>query len=108
MVDQVVGTRTGRSTESASAHHRYRAPREFRVTHPFHPLSGRCFELVIVRQAWGEPRVYYHDDVGKLCSMPAAWTTEAPADPFVIVAEGRSLFHIADLLRLAKLIRGMR
>jgi Family of unknown function (DUF5372) len=34
----------------------------FRVTHPFHPLRGRTFQLVDCRQTWGEERVYFYDD----------------------------------------------
>jgi hypothetical protein len=35
-----------------------------RVTHPFHPLSGRDFEFVAHRQNWGEDRVHLHDENG--------------------------------------------
>jgi len=49
--------------------------------------------------------VYYLDEHEQLRSMPAAWTSEAPPDPFTILAQGRSLFHIADLLRLTALLR---
>jgi hypothetical protein len=40
-----------------------------------------------------------------LRSLPAAWTSEAPLDPFVLLAEGRSLFHIDNLLRLSALLQ---
>jgi hypothetical protein len=40
------------------------APQTFRVTHPFHPLSGRTFQLIECRQTWGEYRVFFHDDGG--------------------------------------------
>jgi hypothetical protein len=81
-----------------------RSGRTLRVTHPFHPLSGRTFEFVIVRNIWGEQRAYYRDETGDLRSMPAAWTSEGPPDPFVTLAGGRSLFHIEDLLRLVALV----
>jgi hypothetical protein len=55
------------------------------------------------RPNWGEHRVYYHDQEGHLCSIPASWTTLAALDPFVAVAAGRSLFRVADLLALARL-----
>jgi hypothetical protein len=61
--------------------------------------------MIIVRHTWGEQRVYFHDDDGRLCSLPAAWTSEALPDPFLALAQGRSLFHIDDLLRLAALLR---
>lgn len=80
----------------------------FRVTHPFHPLVGRCFELVCHRHNWGEDRVYFHDDDGRLTSMPACWTTERSEDPFVVVAAGRSALKVSDLTELADLVDQVR
>jgi len=74
-----------------------------RVTHPFHPLFGRQFEFVARRRNWGEDRVYYHDERGELGSLPTGWTDVADADPFVVMAAGRSPFRVADLLELADL-----
>ena len=76
----------------------------FQITHPFHPLSGRIFELITRRCNWGEERVYYHDEAGRLCSLPLAWTNLAFTDPFVSLAAGRSAFRVTDLLELARLI----
>src|SRR4029077_7833782 len=66
--------------------------RRVRVTHRFHPLSGRDFEFVVHRRNWGEDRVYCRDEDGELFSLPAAWTDVAPADPFVVIAAGRCPF----------------
>jgi Family of unknown function (DUF5372) len=74
------------------------------VTHPFHPLAGRDFELVVYRQNWGEDRVHLHDEAGDLFSLPAGWTDMAAADPFVVVAAGRCPFTTAGLLALADLV----
>jgi Family of unknown function (DUF5372) len=60
--------------------------------------------LVTYRHNWGEDRVYYHDVAGTLRSLPAAWTSVAPEDPFVTVAAGRSAFRLSDLLELARLL----
>ncbi len=79
-----------------------------RVTHPFHPLYGREFELVVYRQNWGEDRVHLHDENGVLFSLPAGWTDAAAADPFVVIAEGRCPFTVEGLLRLADLIDRLR
>jgi hypothetical protein len=38
-----------------------------------------------------------------VCSVPACWTSVAPADPFVVLA-GRCLFRYEDLLKLADLV----
>jgi hypothetical protein len=74
------------------------------VTHPFHPLRGQTFVLVVCRQNWGEERVYYQDESGALCSLPRAWTSLAPIDPFVHLAAERSAFRVADLLELSRLL----
>ena len=80
------------------------AIRTFRVTHPFHPLFGRQFDLVTYRSNWSEDRVYYHDDQGRLKSLSAAWTSLRADDPFVAVSAGRAMFRTVDLLELAVLI----
>ena len=48
--------------------------------------------------------MYYHDEAGRLCSLPLAWTNLAFTDPFVSLAAGRSAFRVTDLLELARLI----
>ena len=60
---------------------------------------------VVCRQNWGDARVYYQDEGGVLRSIPQAWTSLAPADPFVHLAGERSAFRVADLLELARLLR---
>ncbi len=64
--------------------------------------------MVTVRQNWGEERVYYHDESGRLCLIPIAWTSLACVDPFVEVAAGRAMFRPEDLLRLAAFVRDRR
>ena len=76
------------------------------MTHPFHPLFGRCFELVDQRRTWGADRVYYYDEQERLRSLPAAWTSVGPADPYLAIGAGRSYFHIDDLLELSQKLRG--
>ncbi|MFH0794256.1 MAG: DUF5372 family protein [bacterium] len=77
----------------------------FQITHPFHFLCGRTFSLVTYRHNWGEDRVYFHDDQGKLSSVPANWTSIYPIDPFVYVAAGRSPFRLRDLVELSRLVQ---
>jgi hypothetical protein len=79
-----------------------------RVTHRFHPLSGRSFEFVKRCKTWQSDRVFFFDDSGELASLPAEWTDVVPADPFVVVAAGRSPFRTADLLVLAELVAHVR
>jgi hypothetical protein len=68
-------------------------------------LFEQEFEAVTFRQNWGEDRVWFHDKDGHLQSVPTSWTDAAPMDAFVVVAAGRSLFRLADLLELAQRIR---
>ena len=74
------------------------------MTHPFHPLCGRELDLVTYRQNWGEDRVYFHDDQGRLKSLSAGWTSIGPEDPFVVVSASRAAFRTADLLELVTLV----
>jgi len=82
--------------------------RTFRVTHPFHPLHGREFLLATYRHNWSESRVYFHDQYGKLISLPAEWTDVLPPDPLVAVSAGRAAFRVADLLGLASFLEQVR
>jgi len=71
-------------------------------------LKGQRFKLITYRHNWGEDRVYFHDNGGRLCSIPASWTTAVAADPFVTLAAGRCLFRYEDLLKLADLLEKAR
>ncbi len=75
------------------------------MTHPFHPWCGREFALVTYRLNWGEERVYFHDDTGRLAAIPVRWTSVFPADPFVLVSAERSPFRFAELRELARLVQ---
>ena len=77
----------------------------FTVTHPFHPLAGHQFPLLAQRLAWGEPRVFFLDPVsGQVRSLPTAWTSLAPPDPFRVLAAGRAILRLTDLQALARLL----
>ena len=74
------------------------------MTHPFHPLHGREFELVETKPVMGVGYVQYTGDDGALCSIRQAWTSVASEDPFVRVGSGRSAFRVSDLLALGVLL----
>ena len=78
------------------------------MTHPFHPLHGREFEMIEYRQAWGENRVYFLDSSGQMQRLPASWTDIVGEDPFVAVAAGRSPLRLEDLLQLVDLLDRLR
>ena len=59
------------------------------------------------RHNWGENRVYFHDEHGRLVSLPAAWTSVFSPDPFVVLSAGRSAFRVQDLLELARLLNSL-
>ncbi len=77
------------------------------MTHPFHPLLGKSFELLTHRKTWGEDRVFFYDR-GRLRALPASWTDVLPPPPFVAIAAGRAHFRPDDLLRLAELVEAHR
>jgi len=78
------------------------------VIHPFHPLCGREFELVTRKKAWGEDRVYFRDESGRLHHMPVGWTSIVERDAFSTTAADRCRFRTDDLLRLAHLVDTLR
>jgi hypothetical protein len=52
--------------------------------------------------------VWFCDGDGRTRSLPASWTDAGPADPFVAVAAGHSLFRVANLIELASQIEEIR
>src|SRR5580692_7100663 len=79
--------------------------RRFRITHPFHSLSGKQFDLVEHRCIFAESYLYFHDECGYLRVIPAVWTDFVKADVLVEVAGGRSPLHAGCLLELAELVQ---
>jgi len=75
-----------------------------RVTHPFHPHSGREFELICRRRHWGEDRVVYAGEDGRLRTISVAFTNVAAGDEFRLVAGGRAAFRTVDLINLCELL----
>ena len=80
--------------------------RRFQVTHPFHPLFGREYDLFDYRHFWAEDRVVYVDEAGEARTLPARWTSAVAEDPAVALSAGRSYFRVTDLVELVRLIEG--
>lgn len=80
----------------------------FTVIHPFHPKLGRQFTLTTRRQNWGEDRVMYFNEAGRLRSMATSWTSIADGDVFQEASAGRSWFRPDDLLELSALLQSLR
>jgi len=75
-----------------------------RITHPFHPLFGHALDVVAHRVQWGEARVYYRERDGRRASLPACWTSLAPADPYAVAADADTRLRLPDLIALAALL----
>jgi len=58
------------------------------------------FEVVCVRNCWGELRVSYVDESGALRSIPLSWTDRGSPDVFLEVSAGRSIVHPKDFRSL--------
>jgi len=81
----------------------------FRITHPFHPLFSREFDLLEYRKSWGRDSLNFIDDQGRVSTIPLEWTDAGcEQDPFVEVSAGRSFFRAEDLIRLADLVKGLK
>ncbi len=75
-----------------------------RITHPFHPFSGR--QLVCVGERYNRygMTLLLEIDDKSVCSVPPQWTDVVAADPEIVMGEQRALFRVVDLLELARLV----
>lgn len=64
--------------------------------------------LATRKQNWGEDRVMFFDQVGRLRSLPAAWTDVDPPELRTQVAAGRAYLRADDLLTLGALVLEVR
>jgi len=79
-----------------------------RITHPFHPLSGREVACVGERyNRYGRRLLLRVDDV-TVCSVPPQWTDLVAPDPEIVIGAYRALFRVADLLELECLVDQLR
>jgi hypothetical protein len=60
----------------------------------------------VQRFAWGEERVFFADaQTHKVRSLPLAWTSLAPPDPFLVVAAEHTVLRLKDLQQLVQFLR---
>ena len=83
-------------------------PQKIRITHPFHPLCRREYDLVGYRRSWANECVDLIDQKEQLVTVALAWTDAAEPDPFVVLSAGRAYFRTEDLVRLVHLIEGLQ
>jgi hypothetical protein len=93
-----------RQQSRSTASHQNFDSKTFRIIHPFHPYKDIEFEIDHVKRIAYESRVFFFNTKGRKSSVPLYWTDIGPQDPFVAVSAGRSLFRVADLLGLVRLI----
>jgi Family of unknown function (DUF5372) len=62
------------------------------------------FEVICRRRYWGEDRVVYAGDGGRLCTIASAFTDIDPVDEFRLAAAGRAAFRTTDLLALCEAV----
>ena len=60
--------------------------------------------LATRKQNWGEDRVMFFDQQGRLRSLPAAWTNVDSPDTRTLAAAGRACLRADDLLSLCALL----
>jgi len=79
-----------------------------RITHPFHPLSGKALACVGERYNRYGRRFLLRVDEVAVCSVPLQWTDLAVPDPEIVLGQQRAPFRVADLLELSRLVGEMR
>ena len=79
-----------------------------RITHPFHPFSGRQLSCVGERYNRYGMRLLLQIDNHSVCSVPPQWTDVVAPDPEIVLGEQRALFRVVDLLDLTRLVDRLR
>ena len=79
-----------------------------RITHPFHPKSGHEYTVRYVYPVLGRMFVCYENGHGRGIAIRVQWTSLVAPDPFVVFAQGRSLFRPKDLLDLVGVVKSLR
>lgn len=52
--------------------------------------------------------MYFYKSENHMVTVPLSWTDIEPPDPFVKISDGRALFRVTDLLRLASLLNELK
>jgi hypothetical protein len=76
-----------------------------RITHPFHPLSGRQLVCVGERYTPAGKRILLQVDDTVVCSVPWQWTDLVGLDPENVLGGGRAIVRLGDLIELERLVR---
>jgi hypothetical protein len=79
-----------------------------RITHPFHPLSGKQLACIGERYNRHGRRLLLQVDDATVHSVPPQWTDLVAPEPEMVIGEHRALFRMADLLELECLVDQLR
>lgn len=66
------------------------------------------FELLRHQRYSTEERIRFCDNCGLVREIPLSWTSAAPEDPFLSLAQSRSWFRFNDLVELAGLVKELK
>jgi len=75
-----------------------------RITHPFHPLSGRQLACVGERFNRYGKRLLLKVDESTVCSVPPQWTDVVAPDPEIAIGNASALLRVTDFIELARLV----
>jgi hypothetical protein len=63
---------------------------------------------VFAHRNWGEDRLYFRGDDGRLWSVDRALTDWRDPDPFVELSAGRAVLRVDDVQELAVFMRALQ
>jgi Family of unknown function (DUF5372) len=78
------------------------------VTHPFHPLSGKRFQVLKLRRIGGREVLSLFDEGRGTVTVPREWTDQATPSLYASGSESPPILHpvcLVQLLALSKAIQ---
>lgn len=63
--------------------------------------------VAFTHRSWGEDRIYFRGEDGRLWSVDRALTDLRDRDPFVTFSRGRANLTLAGALQLARVVRDL-
>jgi hypothetical protein len=78
------------------------------VTHPFHPLAGKRFQVLKRRKVGGRELLSLLDEGKGPIALLREWTDQAPPSPYAGVLEKPPILEAACLLKLLELVEGIK
>ena len=76
------------------------------ITHPYHPLNARSFDILMARQVNGTRRYSLRVGDNILC-IPESWTDRCAIQPSQ-VESGAVIFNASHLAELVELLKSMK